>query len=108
MCCMDDDVWLQEKNMSNTTIDITLILASPYFLHTDLIAKILLSRVAIIMLTWRYATRLSFVSLIRKESHDLNPDLSTTMRWRDHQIDIHRKYYTEIVVSIATIGILKL
>jgi hypothetical protein len=53
MCCMDDGVWLQEKNMSNTINDITLILASPYFLHTDLIANILLSRVAIIMFTWR-------------------------------------------------------
>jgi hypothetical protein len=38
MCCMDDGVWLQEKNMSNPTNDITLILALPYFLHTDLIA----------------------------------------------------------------------
>ena len=53
MCCMDDGVWLQEKTISNTTNDITLILASPYFLHTDPIANILLSRVAIMMLTWR-------------------------------------------------------
>jgi hypothetical protein len=35
MCCMDDGVWLQEKNMSNPTNDITLILDSNTNINSD-------------------------------------------------------------------------